>query len=308
MAAAEEGDRGDTRSNSRKTAIIKMLFEERWDARHSTLTRSLVTLDEVVQAIRRQNLAHPNVPGKPKTELSDRNPANFLKDFIRKRRSANQNWPKSVLERGYTARQRTGGNSCFEFVPLAEGQTEPFPDRTPAPTEKTPRFQIESISLPLASRRLGRGDEPWLVQVLVRLRVIETHLALVSKRRVLQLDHLQMSVKLRESEIDALFLATEASDDNPDRPREVIVCCEAKGLGDDILEHQLLGHVQAAFKSKGVTQDLALPIAVKAIGTSKVHVIEFDVVARADAADAESLSIVSDAVFELVPPVPGIGK
>lgn len=123
-----------------------------------------------------------------------------------------------------------------------------------------PRHKIESLSLPLASRRLGRRDEPWLVQVLIKLRVIETHLAMFSQRKIVQLDHLQMSVKLRKSEIDALFLALEHEDPaHPESVHEVIVCCEAKQMHDDILEDQMLGHVEAVFKAKGVQQDLALP-------------------------------------------------
>ena len=74
------------------------------------------------------------------------------------------------------------------------------------PGEQTPRVKIETISMPLATRRLGRKDEPWLIQVLVKLRIIETHMALFSNRKIIQLDHLQMNMKLSKTEIDALFL------------------------------------------------------------------------------------------------------
>jgi hypothetical protein len=294
---------------SQKTHIIEKFFNERWDSSTATLRNPIVTLTDVAQAILEHNRAFPNVPGKPKTELSPRNPANFLKDFIRQRKAGNRNWPKSVSDRGYTARQRKGNNACFEFVALSPGQTEPFPNRFPPPDETVPLHKIESLSLPLASRRLGRRDEPWLVQVLVRLRVIETHLAMFSKRNLIQLDHLQMSVKLRKSEIDALFLATEHVDPaNPASVRELIVCCEAKQKNDDILEDQMLGHVEAVFNARGVQQDLALPIAVKVVGKSRVQVVEFDVIHKQDASTADSLTVVSQAVYELVPPVPGIGK
>ena len=46
---------------------------------------------------------------------------------------------------------------------------------------------------------------------------------------------------------------------------------------------------------------------VKALAKSQVHVIEFDVVSRSEANALGALSIVSDAVYEFVPPVPGIG-
>ena len=290
-------------AKSKKTQIVESVFNARWDQRTRTVSDRIVTLEQVADAIRRYNSAHPE------SKLSDRNPANFFKDFIRNRNRANANWPASVFKRGYTARQLTGSNECFEFVPLALGQTEPFPNLIPAPTELTPRCRIESVSLPLASRRLGRRDEAWLIQVLVRLRVIETHLALFSKRKLVQIDHLQMSVKLQEAEIDALFLATESEESAaPGNTREVIVSCEAKGLRDDVLQDQILRQVQTVFRMPGLRQDLVLPIAVKAIGRSAVRVIEFDVVARADVAASDSLSIVSDGIYELVPPIPGIGE
>ena len=146
------------------------------------------------------------------------------------------------------------------------------------------------------------------MQILVRLRVIETHLALFSKRKIIQIDHLQMSVKLQRSEIDALFLAIELEEGGVSgSSHELIVSCEAKAK-DDVLEDQILRQVQAVFRMPAVPQSLVLPMAVKAIGRSTVRVVEFDVVARADATSLDALSVVSDAVYELVPPVPGIGE
>jgi hypothetical protein len=130
-----------------------------------------------------------------------------------------------------------------------------------------------------------------------------------SQRKIVQLDHLQMSVKLRKSEIDALFLAVEQDDSgNPQSLRELIVCCEAKQVNDDILEDQILGHVEAVFKAKGVHQELVLPIAVKAVGRSMVQVVEFDVIRKEDASTTDLLTLRSQAVYELLPYVPGIGR
>jgi hypothetical protein len=281
-----------------KTHVIERIFLGRWQAEAQPLSQSLVTIEDIAAAIRTHNEQHPN------DTLSDRNPANFFKDFIRNRKSANANWPERVLAAGFTARQITGNNRAFEFVPLLGGQVEPFPE-TFVPTADTPRREIETVSLPVASRRLGRSDESWLVQVLVRLRIIETHFSLYSPRRIVQLDHLQMSVKLRGSEIDALFLATE----EVDGPRydEIIVCCEAKGRRDDILEDQILRQVQAVFGIPGVTQDRAIAIAVKAIGPSEVFCVEFDVISRAEAPEIVSLTPVSQTLYVLRPPIPGIG-
>ena len=151
--------------SSAKIHVIERIFNKRWDPSTRTLSQAIVSLDEVKHAIREHNATHPSSP------LSDKNPANFFKDFIRNRRRANANWPSSVLERGYSARQLTGETACFEFIPLAEAQADPFPNKIPEPGTGDIVYKIESASLPLASRRLGRKDEPWLVQVLVRLRV-----------------------------------------------------------------------------------------------------------------------------------------
>lgn len=281
---------------TRKTEIIQALFDARFDRVTKRLSSTVVTLEEVSAAIRANNLAHPDL-----APMSTRNPANFFKDFIRKQEPANKNWPRGVFEAGYTAVQVTSEGRCFEFIPILPGQTIPFPrDVVPGPTDKTPHFKIESLSLPLASRRLGRTDEPWLVQVLVRLRVLEMHLAICSKRRIIQLDHLQTNVKLSGAEIDALFLAIEQDQ------QELIVCCEAKSRRDDIIASQILGEVKALFRTT-ITQDLILPVAVKAIGPSKIYVIEFEAVSRKDAESKRSLSVASTAVYDFVPSVPGIG-
>src|SRR6185437_10504130 len=152
--------------------------------------------------------------------------------------------------------QVTGNNQSFEFVPRGTHQQLPFPSFA-EPTELTPRHRIETVSLPLASRMLGRKDETWLMQVLVRLKVLETHLALVSKRKWIQVDHLQMSVKHGKREIDGLFLGIE---ELPENRQEVIICCEAKGKNDDLLEEQIVGQVRPVLEDLAVSQTVALPI------------------------------------------------
>jgi len=280
---------------SRKTEIIQSLFDARFNPLTKRLSSTIVTLEEVSAAIHASNLAHPNEP------MSTRNPANFFKDFIRKQKSANKNWPRRVFDAGFTAVQVTSEGRCFEFIPLLPQQAVPFPlDVVREPTTKTPRHKIESLSIPLASRRLGRRDEPWLIQVFVRLRVLETHLALYSKLPIVQLDHLQTNVKLSGAEIDALFLATEKDS------CEIMVACEAKGIRDDVIVSQLLGEVKALFRA-GISQDSVLPIAVKALAPSRVYVIEFQAVSRNESPGKTSLEVTSSAVYEFVPKVPGIG-
>ena len=289
---------------SRKTTIIESLFNLRWQGPGNPLTDPLVTLAQVEEAIGEYNSGNPQRP------LSRLNPANFLKDFIRNKASANSNWPPSVLERGYTARQATGEGLCFEFVRLQSGQTLPFPITViPAPGPNVVTVALQSASMPLASRRLGRRDEAWLIQVIARLKVIESHLALCSPRTFFQVDLLQTNVKLARAEIDALFLGIEQLPDiQPTQLREVVIACEAKGLRDDILEDQLIAQVKATFRMAAVNQDTVMPIAIKAIAPSRVYVVQFRPVNRLEAADLSSLSVESEAIYELIPPVPGVGK
>jgi hypothetical protein len=284
---------------TRKTPIIESIFRDRFNSATRELSRADVSLEDVSDAITAFNRAHPG------QEMSTRNPANFFKDFIRNRSTANINWPRPVLEAGFTGRQVTGGNACFEFVPLSANQVEPFPPASFAqPNEHTPRHVIQSISLPLASRRLGRDDEPWLIQVITRLKLVESHFSLVSRRSVRQIDLLQMSVKLAGTEIDALFLAHEETEDGSHE--EVIITCEAKRGRDDILEDQILRQAKAPFEMEQITQNRVIPIAVKCAGRSQIFVVEFEELERATYRTVESLTMACDSLFEIRPPVPGV--
>ncbi len=284
---------------SSKTEIIEEIFRARYAEDTKQLENSIVTLQDVSTAISAFNASSP-----PK-EMSTRNPANFFKDFIRNRKNANTNWPTYVMSAGFTGRQVTLSNACFEFIPLLPGQLEPFPELNFAsPTAETPRYLIESVSLPLASRRLGRNDEPWLIQVITRLRIVESHFSMASTRKVRQLDLLQMNVKLAGTEIDALYLAQEELEGG--LLEEVIVTCEAKGGRDDILEDQIIRQAKAPFSMRQINQDVVIPIAVKCVGPSMVHVIEFAPLNRSDFSIVNSLTIASDSLFEIRPPVPGI--
>jgi hypothetical protein len=285
-------------SKSYKVEVLGSLFKRRWDEGTRSLSSPLVTLNDISDAIAAYNTDHPD-----DDPISARNPANFFKDIIRRRGPGNQMWPTWIFERGFTGRQVTGENACFEFVPVITGQLEPFPSRVPDPSAETPRVRISSVSMPLASRRLGRSDESWLIQVVIRLRIIDTHLALFSKRKVIQVDHLQTGVKLGKNEIDAILLAIEQLDQGTS---ESIVCCEAKSLKEDVIEEQIVGHVKSVFASLPISQNTAIPICVKTVGKSMIRVLEFSAVDRAHADELLQLTVASDAIYELVPPVPGI--
>ena len=110
---------------SYKTVVIEALFEARWDPAATEVGASDadVSLDDVAGAIEDYNRLHG-------TTYSTKNPANFFKDFIRKKAAANRAWPAAVLARGYTGKQLTGGGRCFRFEPLPPGQTEAFARRS----------------------------------------------------------------------------------------------------------------------------------------------------------------------------------
>ena len=145
--------------NSKKTAVILRLFESRWNG--VQLESPMVNLQEVKEAI--EALGNEEL-GKA---LSSRNPANFFKDFIRRAESANKNWPKQLKDLRWTAEQRTGENNCFEFVRYSADQNEPF-EESFGPSATTPVHRMQSITIPKASRDLGRKDEQWLIQVAVQ--------------------------------------------------------------------------------------------------------------------------------------------
>lgn len=246
---------------------------------------------------------------------SARNPANFMKDLIRKD-SASQNWPAALCEIHIGGRQRVGHNRVFEFAPYVEGQTEPFPNRYfPGPDlQYTP---VQSVSLPLASKALGRRDESWLIQVAVGLFLLEQHFATRSELPVKELVHLQTGVKLANSEIDGLFRAI-LEDDNGVRTH-VLVTCEAKQQGERILEHQIVEQIAAANRSvrnsvreEELKVSTIIPIAIKAIPPNgDVYVVEFKpwTPGEAEATEAEmkELELASEGLYRLSPAVPGIG-
>ena len=166
----------------------------------------------------------------------------------------------------------------------------------------TPRHPIQSVSLPLASRKLGRAEETWLTQVLVRLHVIETHLSVYSRLDLDEVDHLQMGMKLRRTEVDSVYLAHGSGGDR----ESFLVTCEAKGRTDDILIDQVIQQTRSAAGLR-VRFDYVLPMAAKVVRETGIYVVEFEAVERSLAADVADLTVASEAVYTLSPPVPGIG-
>jgi hypothetical protein len=286
--------------SSEKTLVIDLL----WDILHKEgRGRRMVMQSDVTKAIRLLRRTH-NI------ELSTDNPANFMKDVVRGD-NANSFWPARLTEKRVTARQRPGKKRVFEFIDFLPDQTDPFPNPyTARPGMKT--LPVEAVSLSLAKRKLGRRDESWLVQVAVELHLIQMHLATKSRLEIDEISHLQTGVKLGKSEIDCLFLAQIR--DGLGGHEQMLVTCEAKQEGQRILEHQIVEQIAASAKSvrqAGIDVTAIIPVALKAIPGGKIYVAEFELWPINEASKAEQdrglIRLASEGLYELRPPVPGVG-
>jgi hypothetical protein len=209
-------------------------------------------------------------------------------------------WPEKLKDKRITARQVTGEGNIFEFTSYEEGQTEPFPSRFKhRPGVETVR--VQSVSMPLATKALGRNDETYLIQVAVKLGVIETHLALKSKLRIIEVSHLQVGIKLRLAEVDSMYSALYETDEG--ERCSLIVTVEAKKKGQRILEEQVEQQVRGAFTATDT--DVVLPMAMAAVETG-IYLVEFSAISRGELDDFTELTPASEALYELVPAVPGI--
>lgn len=243
-----------------KTPVIEHLYN---DYLAGKFPNGIVSNDDIVAAIQATG-----------ADLSTRNPANFLKDIIRKD-TANTHWPAALVAAKMGARQRYGDKRVFQFVPFAPGQTQPFPDNY-LPTPSTPVHRLQSASVPFAARQLGRKEESWLMQVVVALRAIETQLSVFSplRHRLRDITHLQMSMKT-QPEIDAVYLVSHGSSLHIAKGSDLfsVVTCEAKQIGERILEDQIREQVAKAFEE---TKKLVRP----AIGTLKPMAVQIRDVAN----------------------------
>jgi hypothetical protein len=293
-----------TSSRSNKVPVIDHL----WDMLQAEgQGRRIVMFADVQTAIE-----HVNGLKKFKKPLSVKNPANFMKDIIRND-NASRNWPDRLCAMKIGGRQRVGQDRVLEFVDYVAGQSEPFPNRY-VPTAEMIPIKIQSISLPLTSKILGRQDESWLIQVAVHLNLIEQHFALHDSMKVKEIVHLQVGVKLAGSEVDSLFRAVI---ERPDKSLgHALITCEAKQRNERVLEHQIVEQIVAACASvqriEGFEVDYIIPIAIKAIPPEgQVYLVEFKAWTPEAAALPEDqlpeLAVESEALYSLVPPVPGVG-
>lgn len=284
-------------SKSQKTIVIEHIFGLLYDSETGTLSRSVVTAKDLEDAKRYCN----DFLGA--TIKLDSNPFNFMKDIVRGKAAA-KIWPDRVRQLGFVGEQRTGDGNVFAFVPVVAGVSESF-DVDFRPTENTPTYQIQSLSLPLASKVLGRTDESWLLQVAVNLRIIETHFAIGENKQIepLELNHLQMDIKLRKVQIDALYLA-KCNSSIEDPSGSVLITLEAKQGNQRILTEQIARQVKAAFQS--TSNNLIVPTAIAAIKNKGMYVVEFKAVHRADISKFDTPIFHREAMFILQPSVQGI--
>ncbi|MDW9463588.1 hypothetical protein GOA57_27445 [Sinorhizobium meliloti] len=318
-----DADPQDYVTQSKKPEVIEIVYDrliggDTWPVERRLIVDRSMLEGAIIERNRRHSAEKP---------LSTGNPANFLKDFIRKK-TCNRNWPKRLLRQRITARQVYGNEQVFEFVPFPPGDIEPFPDRFD-PIPGLPVFRFESLSIPLEARKLGRQDEPWLIQIAVSQRIIETHLSIraVDFGLVIEtLAHLQVSVKT-QPEIDATFIATlRTSEENSIR---AYVTVEAKQIGERILEHQVREQVRVAFSfTSGLKGDDAidavLPIVIQVvrkpgdpIGANRqcIYVAQFNAIGRDEFVKNYSralhdmpLTVQSAALYEAFPSISGISS
>jgi hypothetical protein len=284
-------------AKSQKTIVIQRIFDVLYDPATQTLSRSIVTARDLEDAKRYCN----EFLGA--TIKLDSNPFNFMKDIVRGK-AGSKIWPERVRQIGFLGEQRTGGGNIFEFVPIIEGTSESF-EVDFRPGIGTPNYQVQSLSLPLASKALGRNDESWLLQVAVNLRVIENHFAVGENRQIeaLELNHLQMDIKLRKVQIDALYLTKFIPSLNfPEG--DALITVEAKQGNQRILTEQIARQVKAAFES--TSNNLIIPTAIAAIRDQGMYVVEFKAVRRADLDTFEVPVFHREAMFILRPSVQGI--
>jgi hypothetical protein len=275
---------------SQKTAVIEYLFFEvkRYVQGHD-LTDSVVTFDDIYRAIQETgaNLKTNNLP-------------NFWKDLTRTNPGAL--WPRRVLDAGYYGVDAIGDadGASFRFEKVPDGVADPYADLiVPSEDALACEIVLESVSMPIAMKSLGRTDENWLTQVGVRLRVIETHFALRSPSGASEISFLQTGVKLGDAEVDAAYSLVDNHDDT------WLLAVEAKGRRERVHVSQVLRAAKELLRYatagnwnvRGV-----IPMALKTMGASRLHVVEF----FPDSGDGSSGEVLADSVVVLRPPVTGV--
>lgn len=272
---------------SLKTVVIEHIFNTRHDPATNGVANPIVVFNDIRDAITATGV-----------NLSTSNLANFWKDLIR-HGTLNQNWPASVFQRGWTGDDGIGvaPQASFRFVPVPPGQTTPFPPPlTPAPELLADPVPVQSLSLPVASKALGRSDETWIAQVAQRLLVVENHFVRASQLAVAEISFLQTGIKLTEGEVDAAYRLLL------DDGTQWLLAAEVKSRREQLWIPQVLRAARALALTPIAAQvGGVIPFAVKVVGANLVHTVEF-----VPNLAGPTLTITAQSVFRLVPPVQGI--
>lgn len=275
---------------SQKTRVIEWLFFNRALYRGSTgrVQKETMTMTDIVDGIQATGV-----------NLSTRNPANFWKDLTRGP-NFDASWPASVFQFGYTGSDAIGAvaEAVFSFVPVPVGQSTPFPrGYIASPALIADATMVQSLSMPVATKALGRRDENWLAQVSARLAVIETHFALFSGLNIREVTFLQTGLKMRSGEVDIAYHLKD------DLDQAWMLAVEAKGMRENIHAPQVLRAAQAlAGTPPAAHVSGIIPFALKVVAPSTLYTVEFEPVA----AGATTLQLAAEGVIRLVPDVPGI--
>jgi hypothetical protein len=304
-----------------KPAVFEHLFQycydedgnqsDRFDAATGTIPpdRRLVYSDEVLAAIK-----------ATKAVLKHNQAASFSKDFLRYE-TRNVNWPESLVKAQWTIDQWTGRDDSadrprnFVWKPYEVGQTDPFPDDCPVP-DTFDTHEIQSVTISVASKQIDRMDEARLMQIVVDLRIVETHFALYSPLsrngyKVVHMDHLQMGLKLHGSEIDGLYLAEFEDNDHIRHP--VLITVEAKGLNELINLSQITAQIESA-STLLVTSEKIVPIALKRAegGVFIFEFAPFDIIPgeilKKDSIDRRMLIRTSSVLYKVRPKMAGLSE
>lgn len=263
---------------SQKTAVLEYLY--------SIKPVGDILNDDIVDAIR-----------ATKVRLSTNNPANFLKDIVRKP-TANSNWPTALCESRITARQLYGNKKVFEFISYEAGQTVPFPDSIDV--TNAVEHTISTLTIPTMVRKYGSGDENWIAGLVHQLGIVEAQLGIFSLDKWAIEDATMLQIgKKTQPEIDMLYVARYATDLS-------VVSCEIKAFGERILLDQIEAQVSQALSiSKDFTH--VIPMAIQPIrdisGSAAIHVVEFRKIARGE---ETALEVSSQTIYRLSPPIIGL--
>lgn len=275
---------------SQKTPVIEKIFFDRWDPQARELSNAVVSMADIAEAIR-----------EVEASLSTDNLANFFKDIVRSRRR-NDQFPTTVFEAGYTAQQAAGkgDKAVFEFVPATEGATSPFLELEPDMEKLEKPIVVQSLSLPVEARRLGRSDESWLAQAVAELRLIELHLATHSELKFISIAHLMTNMKLGAGEIDSMWRG-EIETDGVSEP--ILIPAEMKSRTEELeFEQVRRGAIAAEVEAekKLGRSGAVLPMAAKVLSGHLIWILEFEM------DFSEELRVASDAVYRPSPAIPGI--